>query len=100
MHLMRRIELLVVVFELVAIGMQSTATTTTTSTTSSLKMQKTMRRRRSKFHSSSSSSSSKSNNTTQIFARVLKEMEFGSGTKHPLAKKLGTQCRFRKKCHI
>jgi len=95
---MRRIELLVVVFELVAIGMQSTATTTT-STTSSLEMQKTMRRRRrrSKFHSSSSS---KSNNTTQIFARVLKEMEFGSGTKHPLAKKLRTQCRFRKNSHI
>jgi hypothetical protein len=96
MHLMRRIELVVVIFELVAIGMQSTATTTTTttSTTSSLEMQKSMRRRtrrrRSKFHSSSSSS--KSNNTTQIFARVLKEMEFGSGTKHPPAKKLRTQC--------
>jgi hypothetical protein len=95
---MRRMEL-VVVFELVAIGMQSSATT---STTSSLEMQKTMRRRRrrrrrSKFHSSSSS---KSNNTTQIFARFLKEMEFGSGTKHPPAKKLRTQCRFRKKCHI
>jgi hypothetical protein len=27
-------------------------------------------------------------------------MEFGSGTKHPPAKKLRTQCRFRKKCHI
>jgi hypothetical protein len=97
MHLMRRIELVVVIFELVAIGMQSTATTTTTtSTTSSLEMQKSMRRRRrrrrrSKFHSSSSSCS-KSDNTTQIFARVLKEMEFGSGTKHPPAKKLRTQC--------
>jgi hypothetical protein len=90
MHLMRRIELVVVVFELVAIGMQSTATTT-----SSLEMQKTMRRRRSTFHSSS-----KSNNTTQIFARVLKEMEFGSRAKRPPAKKLRTQCRFRKKCHI
>jgi hypothetical protein len=96
MHLMRRIELVVVVVvvvEVVAIGMQSTATTTTTSTTSSLEMQKTMKRRRrssSKFHNNNSS------NTTQIFARVLKEMEFGSGTKYPPAKKLRTQCRFRK----
>jgi hypothetical protein len=106
MHLMRRIELVVVVvvvvFEVVAIGMQSTATTTTTttttsttttSTTSSLEMQKTMKRRRS---SSSKFNSSNSSNTTQIFARVLKEMEFGSGTKYPHAKKLRTQCRFRK----
>jgi hypothetical protein len=98
MHLMRRIELVVVVvvvFEVVTIGMQSTATTTTTttSTTSSLEMQKTMKRRR---RSSSKFNSSNSSNTTQIFARVLKEMEFGSGTKYPHAKKLRTQCRFRK----
>jgi hypothetical protein len=97
MHLMRRIELLLLllllVFEVVAIGMQSTATTTTTS---SLEMQKTMKRRRrssSKFHNNNSSNSS---NTPQILARVLKEMEFGSGAKHPPAKKLRTQCRFRK----
>jgi hypothetical protein len=49
---------------------------------------KRRRRRSSKFQNNNSSNSS---NTTQIFARVLKEREFGSGTKYPPAKKLRTQ---------